>query len=351
VATFISHTRVSAWAVACLEAVGVPTADAEIVAHALTQTSLWGVDSHGILRLTHYLTRMELRSIQPAAQPVMRASGPCTAQMDGKDGLGIVHCVRGMDKAIELARESGVGIVGIGNSSHCGAIGLYTRQAARKHCIGIAFTHANAIVVPHGGKERFFGTNPISIAFPRAEGEPVCLDMATSQVAWNKVINARIENQPLAEGLTVDGRGNPTTDPHLAEALIPLGGTTYGYKGYGLALMVDLLCGALNGMTYGPHLTSMYSNLDKPRRIGHLMIAIDPARFAGAATLESMVHGLVEELKQSGDILLPGEPEQISETARLTTGIPIEPAALTDMNLWSKKLGVAPLTDAVRHPP
>jgi ureidoglycolate dehydrogenase (NAD+) len=348
-ATYVSHSRISAWGVACLEAVGVPTADAEIVAHALTQTSLWGVDSHGILRLTHYLTRMELGSIQPSAQPAIHLSGPCTAQMDGKDGLGIVHCVRGMDKAVELAWESGVGIVGIGNSSHCGAIGLYTRQAARKHCIGVAFTHANAIVVPHGGKERFFGTNPISVAFPREGGEPVCLDMATSQVAWNKVINARIENQPLAEGLTVDGAGNPTTDPHRAEALIPLGGETYGYKGYGLALMVDLLCGALNGMTFGPHLTSMYTHLDKPRRIGHLLIAIDPKRFVGAATLESVVRALVEELKQRGDILLPGEPEQISETERLRTGIPVEPAALADMDLWSKKLGVAPLSAGVRE--
>jgi len=343
-ATYLPHARIAAWATACLRAAGASEADAGIVADALTQTSLWGVDSHGVLRLTHYLSRIEAGSIDPRANPVVTKSGPCTAQMDGADGLGILHCTRGMDLAIELATENGVGIVGIGGSSHCGAIGLYTRQAARKHCIGVAFTHANAIVVPHGGKERYFGTNPISVAFPRAGGEPVCLDMATSQVAWNKVINARIENQPLPAGLTVDGAGEPTTDPHRAEALIPLGGETYGYKGYGLALMVDLLCGALNGMKFGPYLTSMYTDLDKPRRIGHLVIAIDPARFAGAATMEGVVTQLVNDLKPRGDILLPGEPESNSEAERQRTGIPIEPAALADMNRWSEKLKVAPLT-------
>lgn len=342
-ATFIPHVKVAAWGAACLQAVGVPAPDAEIVANALTRTSLWGVDSHGILRLTHYLTRIDMGSIDPRAAPVVTKSGPCTAQMDGADGLGILHATQGMQLAMDMAKENGVGIVGIGGSSHCGAIGLYTRQAARAHCIGVAFTHANAIVVPHGGKERYFGTNPISVAFPRAGGEPVCLDMATSQVAWNKVINARIENQTLPAGLTVDGAGEPTTDPHRAEALVPLGGADYGYKGYGLALMVDLLCGALNGMKFGPYLTSMYTDLDKPRRIGHLMIAIDPARFAGAATMETVVTQLVNDLKQRGDILLPGEPELNSEAERLRSGIPIEPAALADMNRWSEKLGVAPL--------
>lgn len=334
------------WAVACLEAVSVPHDDALTVADALTQTSLWGVDSHGIARLTHYLSRIELGSIKPLAEVLIKQSGPCTAQMDGDDGLGIVHCVSGMQLAMDMARRAGVGLVGIGSSSHCGAVGLYTRQAAAAHLIGVAFTHANAIVVPHGGKEKYFGTNPISIAFPRAGGDPVCLDMATSQVAWNKVINARIENQPLNAGLTVDAAGAPTTDPHQAEALIPLGGETYGYKGYGLALMIDLLCGALNGMAFGPNITSMYTDLDKPRRIGHLMIAIDPARFAGAGTLEAVVQEMVSDLNRRGDILFPGEPEYKSAATRLQQGIPVAPAALADMNAWSDKLQVARLAIA-----
>lgn len=342
--THIPRERVTDWAVDCLEACGVPHEDAEIVAKSLVQTSLWGIDSHGIVRLTHYLTRIAAGSIKPKAEVLVRQSGPCTAQMTGDDGLGIVHCVRAMELAMRMANASGAGIVGVGESSHCGAIGLYTRQATAAHLIGIAFTHADSIVVPHGGKEKYFGTNPISIAFPRAGGEPVCLDMATSQVAWNKVMNARIENTTLQPGLTVDANGESTTDPHQAQALIPLGGETYGYKGYGLALMIDLLCGALNGMAFGPHITAMYTDLGKPRRIGHLLIAIDPKRFAGAATLEATVQALTADLKRRGDILFAGEPEYLSEAGRRGTGIPIAPAALADMNDWSARLGVAPLS-------
>jgi ureidoglycolate dehydrogenase (NAD+) len=167
--------------------------------------------------------------------------------------------------------------------------------------------------------------------------------MATSQVAWNKILNARIENQPLEPGLAVDADGNPTTDPHAARAGIPLGGPTYGYKGYGLALMIDLLCGAMNGMTYGRHLNNMYEDLDRPRKIGHLMIAIDPGRFAGGETLEATVDAMVKDLKTQGEILHPGEPELIAEKERRASGIPIDNEAFADMIAWSKKLGVPPI--------
>src|SRR6185503_15280362 len=179
--------------------------------------------------------RMTIGSIKAAAAPVVMRSGPVTAQVHGEDGLGIVHAALAMEVAIEMAKESGAGIVGVGHSSHCGAMGLYTRMAARAGLIGIAMTHSSSVVVPHGGKQKYFGTNPISFAFPRAGGEPVCLDMATSQVAWNKVLNARIEGQDLEPGIAVDAQGRPTTDPARAAAAIPLGGPTYGYKGYGLA--------------------------------------------------------------------------------------------------------------------
>jgi ureidoglycolate dehydrogenase (NAD+) len=338
----VAPQRLSAWAVACLEKVGVPPPEARLVGESLVQTSIWGIDSHGVLRLTHYLRRLTIGSIKAASTPVVMRTGPVTAQVHGEDGLGIVHATLAMETAIEMARESGVGVVGVGHSSHCGAVGLYSRIAARERLVGIAMTHSSSVVVPHGGRDRYFGTNPVSIAFARQGGEPVCLDMATSQVAWNKVLNARIENQALEPGLAVDVNGNPTTDPHAARAAIPLGGPTYGYKGYGLALMIDLLCGAMNGMTYGRHINNMYEELDRPRKIGHLMIAIDPGRFAGGETLEATVDAMVKDLKTRGEILHPGEPEIIAETQRLASGIPIDNEAFADMIAWSRKLGVAP---------
>src|SRR6185369_10378117 len=194
--------------------------------------------------------------------------------------------------------------------------------------------HAWSVVVPHGGKEKYFGTNPISFAFPRARGEPLCLDMATSQVAWNKVLNARIEGHELEPGLAVDADGNSTTDPEKARAAVPLGGPTYGYKGYGLAFVIDLLCGVLNGMTFGRHINHMYEELDKPRKIGHLLMAIDPSRFAGGGTLEAQVDALIADLRTQGDILFPGEPELLEEKERRVKGIPVDTEALKDMDDW-----------------
>jgi len=341
----VSKDSLTAWAVACLEKAGVPPAEAKLVGESLVQTSVWGIDSHGVLRLTHYLNRLTIGSIKPAAVPVVTRTGPVTAQVHGEDGLGIVHAALAMETAIEMATESGAGIVGVGHSSHCGAMGLYTRMAARAGLVGIAMTHSSSIVVPHGGKRSYFGTNPVSIAFPRRGGEPLCLDMATSQVAWNKILNARIEKQPLEEGIAVDAEGRPTTDADLARAAVPLGGPVYGYKGYGLAFMIDLLCGVLNGMTFGRHINSMYEDLQNPRKIGHFLMALDPGRFAGAESLEAQVDAVVEDLRGEGPILHPGEPELLEERKRLAQGIPIDDEALADMARWSRRLGIRPLTE------
>src|SRR6266850_5827441 len=313
---YVTRERLTEWAVACLEKVGVPPPEAKLVGESLVQTSVWGVDSHGVLRLTHYLRRMTIGSISPVAAPVVMRTGPVTAQVHGHDGLGIVHATLGMEEAIEMARESGVGVVGVGHSSHCGAMGLYTRMAAKEHLVGIAMTHSSSIVVPHGGKHKYFGTNPISFAFARKSGEPVCLDMATSQIAWNKVLNARIEGEALEPGVAVDAQGNPTTDAQKPTAGIPLGGVTYGYKGYGLAFAIDILCGVMNGMTFGRHINSMYEEL------------------------EETVDAMIADLRTQGEILFPGEPELIEEQQRLKTGIPIDAAAFADMNEWSHKLKV-----------
>jgi ureidoglycolate dehydrogenase (NAD+) len=340
--TIATAHALNRWAHDCLQKVGVPPAEARLVADSLVQTSVWGVDSHGVLRLTHYLRRMTIGSIKAAAVPVVTRTGPVTAQVHGEDGLGIVHAMLAMETAIEMARENGAGIVGVGHSSHCGAMQLYTRTAAKAGLVGIAMTHSSSVVVPFGGKQKYFGTNPISIAVPRAGGEPVCLDMATSQVAWNKVLNARLERQPLDEGIAVDERGSPTTDAEAARAAIPLGGPIYGYKGYGLAFMVDLLCGVMNGMTFGRHINGMYEDLEHPRKIGHFLMALDPGRFAGADSLAATVEALVSDLRTQGEILYPGEPEERAQRERLATGISIDDEALRDMREWSAKLGVAP---------
>jgi ureidoglycolate dehydrogenase (NAD+) len=327
------------WAQAAFTATGLSAAHASTCASHLVQTSLWGIDSHGIARIPHYLERLSRGSI--IAQPVLRfeKTAAATGSVDGGHGHGLVVMTFAMEKAIALAREAGVGIVGIRNSSHCGAIGLYTRQATQSGMIGIAFTHSDSFVAPHGGTRAFFGTNPLSIAIPSADpARPLCVDMATSIVPWNRIANARIENQPIPPDLALDASGRSTTDPHAAAALRPMA----GHKGFALAFLIDMLCGPLNGMAFGPHLTPMYGQLDEHRRLGSLVIAFDPMRFGGGAHLRDMIATAVREVKAQGDdIQSPGEPEYRCAESRAQTGIPIDPGLQSLFSTWSERLKIS----------
>jgi len=330
------------WGNDCLRVQGFTDDDARCLTASLAQTSLWGIDSHGIARLPHYLNRVAHGSI--LARPDMRVerTGPGTAQLHGGQGQGIVVAHRANALAIELAREAGIAAVGVSDSSHCGAVGLYSRAAARQGLIGIAFTHSDSIAAPFGGHQAFFGTNPISLAFPRAGAEPLCLDMATTAIPWNRVMNARRDGVALPPGVALDAQGDDCTDAEQVRALRPLGGEEYGYKGYGLAMMIELLCGPLNGNPFGPHISPMYAELNRPRELGAFFIVIDPARFAGGAALAGVVASMAMELSQApGTPRLPGDPEAAAQRERQRDGIPVPPALWDEMQAWSQRLGVA----------
>ena len=334
----------ASWATDCLHASDMPSGDAALLADSLVQTSLWGVDSHGIARLPHYLERLRRGSIVAKPDISVERTGPCTARVNGGHGHGIVVAHRASRLAADLARENGVGAVGVTDSSHCGAIALYTRPPARDGLVALAFTHSDRMAAPHGGTRPFFGTNPISVAFPRADGEPVCLDMATTSIPWNRVMNARREGHSLPQGTALDAFGRPTVDSREARALVPLGGTDYGHKGYGLALMIDLLCGPLNSNPYGPLIPGMFDRMDEYRRIGAFFIVIDPARFAGGAMLASVVSEMARTLAaEPGSPRMPGDPELEAQALRRSDGIPVEPGLAAQMRDWSTRLGLTSL--------
>ncbi|CAM3793869.1 Ldh family oxidoreductase [Bordetella flabilis] len=337
------------WGVACLRAQDVPDDDARLLAQSLVQTSLWGVDSHGIARLPHYLNRLSHGSILARPEITVSRTGPATAHVHGGQGLGIVVSHRANRTAMDIATETGVAAVGVSDSSHCGAMGLYTRDAARAGMVGVAFTHSDSIAAPFGGHVPFLGTNPISIAFPRAGGEPVCLDMATTSIPWNRVMNARREGKPLPAGVAVDADGADATDAEAARALRPLGGPEYGHKGYALALMIELLCGPLNGNPFGQHISPMYEKLELPRRLGAFFIVVDPARFPGGPTLAATVEQMARELAaEPGQPRMPGDPEVACDAQRRQHGIPLEPGLWAEIGIWSERLRVAP--PALRGP-
>lgn len=338
----INYKKITDWGTEVFTRTGIPSEDAVIIIKALTTTSLWGIDSHGIARIPHYLTRFENGTInkKPTLRFTKTAAG--TGQLNGDDGHGIVVMTNATNQAVQLAKDAGVGIIGVSNSSHCGAIGLYTRQITQAGMVGIAFTHADALVVPHGGNKPFFGTNPISIAFPTEDNnEPICLDMATSIVPWNYIINARREkiNVPLGIGIDKSGKDNP--NPNEIIAVKPMA----EYKGYGLAFLIDMLCGPLNGMNFGPNMTSMYQDLDKKRKLGSLVIAIDPDRFGGKNTIRTAGTAMINQIKTYGNhILFPGQPEYICKKERQKTGIPVSESTALEFKHWSDKLGVTSLT-------
>ena len=335
---FVQHEKINNWGIQALTIMGVPLSDATIIMAALVTTSLYGIDSHGIARITHYLKRFDNGTLNKNPQCQFTKTAAATGQLDGNDGHGIVIMTKATEYAIHLAQEAGVGVVGVSNSSHCGAIGLYTRKVTEAGMVGIAFTHSDALVVPFGGKKPFFGTNPISIAFPTENvNEPICLDMATSIVPWNYMINAKREKATVPLGLGVDGEGNDTIIAEDIVAVKPMA----AHKGYGLAFLIDMLCGPLNGMNFGPNMTSMYQDLDKKRKLGSLIIAIDPQRFGGREVIRTVGTAVIKQVQTHGDnVLFPGQPEYISKQERIKNGIPITLAIADDFNQWSDKLGI-----------
>lgn len=337
----INAREVTRWSQEALAQLGVPSQQASLVANSLVQTSLWGIDSHGIARLPHYLSRLKNGTIKAKPDLKFENTASAVGNLNGDHGLGIVVCEKAMQHAIALARESGVGVVGVNHSTHCGAIGLYTRQAVREGMIGFALTHSDALVVPHLGNKPFFGTNPISFAIPSDnKDEPVCVDMATSVVPWNKVVNARRNAESIPTHWGIDASGMPSNDPHQLIAVNPMG----EHKGYALAFLVDMLCGPLNGMPFGPHIPSMYKELEKQRFLGSFFLALDPLKFPGGASLGVHVAKAIRELKLQGtQVLFPGEPEYKAQKERARQGIPFEQSVLEQFEYWSEQLSVSKL--------
>lgn len=336
---FVDHRALAASATALLRHAGLTDADATLLADSLVETSLMGIDSHGIARLGHYLNRLRRGSLKarPAIRPVAQDGG--LAILDGDDGQGIIVAHAALDLALTLARAHGIGLVSVKNSSHCGAIGLYTRRAARDGFLGIACTHSDAFVAPPGGRSAFHGTNPLSIAVPSHAGT-VCVDMATSQITLNSIMNARRTGTPLPTEC-LDSAGRPTRDPQQAVTLPPLG----GHKGFALGFLIEILCGALVNQAMGPRVSRMYEDLDRPRKLGALLIAVDLSRLIDLGRFKDNVQQFLDDHKaQHPDIALyPGEPEDRKKRERLATGIPLDEPLRAELDALLVAAGLSAL--------
>lgn len=321
----------------CSEALklsGVRVDVARLVASGLVETSLRGVDSHGIRLLPHYLRAVKGGRINPAPRYRFERTAGGTGVLDGDHTFGHASGSEGMRHAMELAREAGTGTVAVKNSSHFGAAACFSLLAAREEMIGISLTHADALMLSPGGTRPYFGTNPICFAAPCQNEEPVCLDMATSLVNWNKVLQARERNQTVEGGWGADVQGNETNDPQKMVSLLPIG----DYKGFGLSMMVDILCSLLTGMPFGRHLSSMYqAPLHERRYLGHFFLAIEIQRLIPLEEFKARLQQMIDEVRSEPGkgnglfVQVPGDPEKRTEKERRLGGIPLSPKEVQDL--------------------
>ncbi len=304
---------------------GLKKEHAEKVAEVLVHADLRNVNSHGVLRTEHYINRMKAGGINPNANIQFQRTGPVTGVVDGDDGFGHVIADIAMDHAMDMAKENGIGMVTAVNSSHCGALSYFVKKAADQKLIGIAMTHTDKIVVPFGGREAFLGTNPIAYGVPAKKNKPFILDMATSNVALGKILQKKEEGKEIPHGWGVDEYGESVTDPSEVVSLLPFGGP----KGYGLSVIVDIFSGLLAGASFGPHITKMYGDLDKKRKLGHYFCVINPSFFTDKDGFLEGMDQMMNELRQSppaqgfSRVMVPGEIEQENEERNLENGITI----------------------------
>lgn len=342
-AVAVSHIpadRVHRQILAVLAAWGMAPDLAATTAEAMVETDLMGIDSHGLSMLMMYETLRDEGQLDLAARPRVVRRNAATALVDGAAGLGHPVAAMGMELAVELALGGGVGAVGVFNSHHFGAAGYYARLAARRGVIGLVMTSARSVlVVPTRGGVPMLGTNPLALVAPAGREAAFVLDMSSSTVAGNKVKVYDLNGKPMPEGWVVDGEGRPVTDAAEGMAylfrraeggLTPLGGDESGggHKGYGLALMVQILAGTLTGGALSV-LRDRTRKAGEPDNIGHFFLAIDPAAFRPAEAFEEDLGTLLETLRATPParpdrpVLIPGDPEAASRAERLAAGIPV----------------------------
>lgn len=330
-----------ALAATALAAAGVPESDAAEVADGLVETSLRGVDTHGLRLLPQYLDELAtgVANATPAIRPVNdRGAG---LLLDADAALGMVAGLAAARLAAERAARFGSAVVGVRNSNHFGAAAVYSRYLAHRGLVGLAVTSAASRVAPFGGVEPLFGTDPISVACGR-DGTQFALDMATSQVCFGEIKQRRTEGRRLDPGWATDPAGRPTEDPDAAHALSPLG----GYKGQGLAMAVTLLGAVLVGAPPDWRLTQVgHGTPGQGRQVGHLIMAVDPDAFAGADAVSDGLTDLLETVRSApsatgSPVLAPGDPQRGHAREREAAGIPLDAGTATALDALAVRYGL-----------
>lgn len=329
--------QLAAYSTALLLASGGNAASTEAATWAILHASAHGVDSHGIRLLPWYAECLRTGLVK--GSPDIKVSQPRRAVVvvDADGGMGHVAMYRAMDEACALARDCGIGLSLVVNSTHFGAAGAYTLAAADAGFIGFVTSNSCDYVVPHGGSVPLHGTSPISLAAPNPGGDPFLLDMATSSFPWNKVLQYRTEGLDLPSGVAVDGQGRFVTDPNHAVALAPVGGMDFGYKGAALAGVAEVLGGVLTGM----RLSSEQSrDALGDTRVGHFVMAVDPTLLMSLEAFGFRLQTYIDGFKLQPGTYAAGGPEWERRRKRDAEGVPLPDGLYADLEAAAKLAGI-----------
>ncbi len=331
---------------AVVAAGGSDSREATIVAENLVAANLTGHDSHGIGMIPRYVDSLKEGGLVPNRHPVVKFDGGALVALDGQAGYGQVIGLEATAIAIERARQHGVCVMALANAHHLCRIGQWAEQAVAEGLVSISFVNviSRSIVAPFGGSDARFGTNPCTIGVPLEGQPPFILDMATSGVAQGKVRVAHNKGEKLPPGLLLDDQGNPTIEPRFG-VVEPYGAlTTFGlHKGYGLAVVCELLGGALSGSG------TWHSEDRSKKRVlnGMLSILIDPRKLGTADVFVPEARAFVEWVKQSPPapgadrVRIAGDPEREMRARRSREGIPVDPTTWEEIHAAAAKVGVA----------
>ena len=343
--TQISVTQAQDFITKVLVANQVPIQDAKIIGDLMVRSDLAGADGHGIFRTPSYVKRIKSGGMNLAPNIHIEREFGGTALLNGDNGFGHLVMQKAVDIATAKAKENGVAWVGSHHGNHSGAASVYVRMLAERGLIGIYMAVGNANhMAPWGGIDLLLSTNPIAIAIPAHQRPMVVLDMATTVAAYGKIKLAAMNGKKLPEGWMIDQQGQPLTDPLRANegSLLPIG----DYKGYGLALMVALLAGTLNGGAAGNETIDFNADFASKTNTGQLVIALNPACFGDPQFIFEKVTQLVTDIENSRKLPgvekfhIPGVGSAATEAKRRAEGIPISAELRQALNKLATESGV-----------
>jgi LDH2 family malate/lactate/ureidoglycolate dehydrogenase len=344
----------TAFAVRLLVAHGLPEADAHTVAHCLVRADLRGVDTHGIQYLPHYLGRVDKGLINPRPALEIERKTAVAAALDGQNGFGFVVGMAAIEAAIGMAREHGIGVVAARRSTHFGMAASYVLRAVEAGFIAQVYSNASPAMPPWGGREPMLGTSPFACGAPGGKLDPYVLDLSFAVAARGKIRKAARRGEAIPLGYALDKDGRPTTDATAAldGVVLPIG----GYKGSGLAMLMDLMGGVVAGAGHAGGVGNQFSDYDRPQDVGHFFMVMKPDLFVPLEEYRASMDRLTAAVRAApraegfDEILMPGEREARLERARRVSGVQIGPVELRALQAAAEKAGVAgPVVSPVPH--